>query len=117
MSLEIRIFPNASKITRITPLFKAGDSEKISTYRPISVFPCFSKILERIMYNRLHKFSTEEKLLHQKQFGFQTGRSTEHAIVKLSDQIYDSFERNHYTLGVFIDLSTAFDTVDHSTLI
>ena len=69
------------------------------------------------MYNRLQKYLTTEKLLYLKQFGFQTGLSTEHAIVKLVDQIYESFEKDHYTLGVFIDLSKAFETVDHTILI
>ena len=69
------------------------------------------------MYNRLYKYLTTEKLLYSKQFGFQTGLSTEHAIVQLVDQIYKSFEKDHYTLGVFIDLSKAFDTVDHTILI
>ena len=69
------------------------------------------------MYNRLYKYLTIEKLLYSKQFGFQTGLSTEHAIVKLVDQIYESFEKDHYTLGVFIDLSKAFDIVDHTILI
>ena len=68
------------------------------------------------MYNRLYKYLTTEKL-YSKQFGFQTGLSTEHAIVKLVDQIYKSFEEDHYTLGVLMDLSKAFDTVDRALLI
>ena len=66
------------------------------------------------MYNRLYKYLTTEKLLYSKQFGFQTGLSTEHAIVKLVDQIYKSFEKDSYTLGVFIYLSKVFETVDHT---
>ena len=69
------------------------------------------------MYNRLYKYLTTEKLLYSEQFGFQTGLSTEHVIVKLVDQIYESFEKYHYTLGVFIDLLKAFDAVDHTILI
>ena len=69
------------------------------------------------MYNRLYKYLTTEKLLYSKQFGFQTGLSTEHAIVKLVDQIYKSFEKDHYIPGFFIDLSKGFDTVDHTILI
>ena len=73
--------------------------------------------MERIIYNRLYKYLTTEKLHYSKQFGFQTGLSTEHGIVKLVDQIYESFEKDHHTLGVFIDLSKAFNTVDQTILI
>ena len=83
------------------------------TIDPSPFFPV-SKILERIMYNRLYKYLITEKRLYSKQFGFQTGLSTEHAIVKLVDQIYKSFEKDSYTLGVFIYLSKVFETVDHT---
>ena len=59
----------------------------------------------------------EEKLLYSKQFGFQKHHSTDHAIVHLVDQIYESFENDNYTLGASIDLSKVFDTVDHSILL
>ena len=113
-TIEKGVFPDALKIARVTPPFKGGNPTDINNYRPISVLPCFSKILEGIMYNRLYKYLTTEKLLYSKQFGFQTCLSTEHAVVKLVDQIYKSPEKDQYAIGVFIDLSKAFDTVDHT---
>ena len=70
-SLKDGIFPDRLKIARITPIFKSGDNSLISNYRPISVLPAFSKILERIMHNRLFSYFKDNKLLFSKQFGFQ----------------------------------------------
>ena len=113
MSLAKRIFPDDLVIARVTPVFKAGNENEVGSYRLISILPCFSKILERIMYNRLFKYLTTNEILYKKQFGFQEGHSTEHAIMQLIDNINNSCEKNHFILGVFIDLSKAFDTVDH----
>ena len=117
LSLAKGIFPDDLKIARVTPVFKAGNENEVGNYRPISILPCFSKILERIMYNRLFKYLTTNEILYKKQFGFQEGHSTKHAIMQLIDNINNSFEKNHFALGVFIDLSKAFDTVDHYILI
>ena len=111
------IFPDSLKIAKVTPVYKSGDNSSLSNYRPISVLPCFSKMLERIMYRRLYSYLQENKILYSKQFGFQTGHSTDHAIIQLVEQIYENFEENKYTLGVFIDLAKAFDTADHKILL
>ena len=113
LSLENGILPEKLKIAEVTPLSKNGDPENITNYRPKSVLPCFSKVLERIIYNRLCKCLCEEKLLLSKPFRFQKGHSTDHAMVYLADQICKSFENDNYTFRVFIDLSKAFDIVNH----
>ena len=66
------------------------------------------------MYNRVYNYLNSNSLLFHKQFGFGTGHSTDHALIELIHNIYDYFNQNKYTLGVFIDLTKAFDTVDHN---
>ncbi|XP_065660400.1 uncharacterized protein LOC136084231 [Hydra vulgaris] len=110
LSLKSGHIPDKLKIAKITPIFKSGDETNISNYRPISVLPCFSKLIERIMYNRLYKYLSENKILYNNQYGFKKNHSTDHAIVELVKHISNGFNSDCYTIGVFIDLSKAFDT-------
>ena len=80
LSIVKGIFPDDPKLAKVTPIYKAGNSDNVSNYRPISVLPSFSEILERIMYNCLQKYLKNQNILYDKQFGFQTSHSTDHAI-------------------------------------
>ena len=82
LSLKSGTFPEKMKIARVTPGFKSGNTSLMTNYGPIYVLPCFSKMLERIMYSRLYKYLTENNLLYCKQFGFQKGHSPQHAILQ-----------------------------------
>ena len=63
LSIEKGVVPDDLKIARVTPIYKGEDNSDVSNYRPIFILPCFSKILERIMYNRLYKYSIENNIL------------------------------------------------------
>ena len=107
ISLQTGVFPEEMKIPRVTLIFKGGEVSDLGNYRPISVLCCFSKFLEKIMYNLLYKHLLNNNILYKKQFGFQENYSTDHAIIQPDDQISNSFEKNHFTFGAFMDLPKA----------
>ena len=87
LRIEKGIFTDQIKIAKVTPLFKKGDNALMDNYRAISVLPSFSKILERIICNRLYSFFSENNIFYKKQFGFQKQHSSDHAIIYLVDKI------------------------------
>ena len=97
LSIVKRIFPDDLKIAHVTPVFKGGDEKDLENYRPISVLPCFSKILEKIMYTILYNHLIKNNILYSKPFGFQKGHSTEHDLIQLINQINNNFENNKFT--------------------
>ena len=117
VSLFTGIFPDNMKLAKVTPIFKSDDRAMPNNYRPISVLPVFSKILEKIMHKRLSTYLTKFDLLTHNQYGFRENHSTYMALINLIDRISEEIENNHVTLGIFIDLSKAFDTINHKILI
>jgi len=109
--------PEALKIAKVYPVYKSGDKSNICNYRPISVLPSFSKIYEKLVYNRLINYLEKHSILNSCQFGFRSSRSTAMAVLEMTDKISEAIDKNQFSIGVFIDLSKAFDTLDHNILL
>jgi hypothetical protein len=116
-SLEQGIFPNDLKEGKILPIFKSGDTERVENYRPISILNVISKIFERVVLNRLLKHLEEINFICDEQHGFQKGKSTKTAIVSLVERLIDIIDSGDKAAAIFIDLSKAFDCVNHRTLL
>ena len=116
-SLSTETFPDKLKIAKIVPIYKSDDRLLVNNYRPISFLQFFSKILERMMYNRLLKFLNDNNIQINNQYGFREGHSTYMALLRMVNDITKEMDNKNFAIGIFIDLSKAFDTVDHSLLI
>ena len=97
------IFPEELKLARVVPIFKFGDSSNINNNRPISIFPFFSKIYERLMYNNVFNFMNEKELIYKYQFGFRQKHSTQQAIITLVDKITKSLDSGDIIIELFLD--------------
>ena len=116
-SLSQGIFPTCMKLAEVVPLYKGKDRNEKSNYRPISLLLTISKVLEKIMYKRVYRFLNNMNQFYYSQYGFRTGHSCNQAICELVGEITKNTEKNWTTVYVFLDLSKAFDTLEHSTVI
>ena len=117
LSIKEGIFPQKMKLAKVIPIFKKGSKLCVENYRPISLLPVFSKILERLICNRLVSFLNECNILYDKQFGFRMNHSTSHATSYLSSKLYNALDESEKAVSVFMDLSKAFDTLDLKILL
>lgn len=115
--LNAGIFPDALKIASVVPIFKKGEVDDVSNYRPISLLPIISKILEKVIKNQIVEYLESYNLFNKTQFGFRTKLSTTDAILNYTTYTLDCFERGMYSASIFCDLSKAFDCVSHELLL
>lgn len=116
-SFSSGIFPDLLKIAKIVPIFKKGNANNISNFRPIALLSVFSKIIEKILAKRLLSFLKSENILSPHQYGFLEGKSTTSALLKILNYIYQNIDQNNEVIAIFIDLTKAFDCVDHKILL
>ncbi len=115
-SIVTGTFPETSKHTLVTPLHIKGDADDYNNYRPISLLPIFSKVLEKVVATHLVEY-LEIKLLSKNQHGFRPKLCTTTALTVLSDRIYNTMENQRITLLTLCDLFEAFDSVSHNILL
>ena len=113
---EIGKYPMALKVAKVIVLFKKGDKYQPNNYRPISLLSCFNKIFEKLLCKRLVKFLEVNKILFEYQYGFRKLYSTSQALIEFTDIIIKFLDEGQYCMSIFVDLTKAFDTVDHEIL-
>jgi len=116
-SIKTGVVPDIFKISQVTPVYKNGLMTEPGNYRPIAVLSPFSKVLERLVHDQLYSFLEKKEILYKYQFGFRKNFSTEQAILEVTDKLKEAIDKKKISCGVFLDLSKAFDTVNHKILL
>ena len=116
-SLSVCVFPKIWKSAIVMPLFKKGNTNLCSNYRPISLLSCVGKLMERVVYKHMYNHLINNNLIYEKQSGFLKGHSTVFQLLDIYHQIAQSLDTKCYTCIVFCDISKAFDRVWHKGLL
>ena len=114
--LNTGIFPDKLKIAKVIPIYKKCDPKLFENYRPISLLPTISKVLEKIIHKQLSSYLDEYGIFFPNQYGFRPKHSTEYAALELIDRIINKMDSNEIPIDIILDLSKAFDTIDHTIL-
>ena len=117
MSLEQGIFPDLMKKAEVIPLYKGKERDLCMNYRPILLLLTISKILEKIMYKRTYDFLDGNRQFYNSQYGFRSKHSCENAICELVGHVVKGHGKKEHTAAIFLDLSKAFDMLNHKILL
>ena len=118
LSFDQGVFPRELKLANVIPLYKADDPCSFNNYRPVSLMCVLSKVFEKVMYNRLVEYLVD--MLHNlndKQFGFRKLHSSYMALMALMDKSIDTPEKGEFLVGIFLNFSKAFDTINHDIML
>lgn len=116
-SLENGVVPGEWKAANVSPIFKSGDKTSVHNYRPISILPVVAKVFEKFVHQQLYVYLQKHKILHQAQSGFRPGHTTQDVIVASVDDWRRGLDDNHLVAVVLVDLSKAFNSVNHDLLL
>ena len=116
-SINTGIFPDRLKLAKIIPIHKKNDLHVIENYRPISLLPAISKVFEKIIFYQVSQYFLKNNYLCESQYGFRQNFSTEHAILEIVDRVACELDRGNTPIAIFLDLSKAFDTLNHTILL
>ena len=116
LSLTSATVPDDFKLARVLPIYKKGNRNYEGNYRPVSILPVASKVLEKIVYNQMHTYLEQNNLIYAFQSGFRSAHSTDTALTYLADKLGANMDEGLYTGMVLMDLQKAFDTVDYTIL-
>jgi len=117
VKLSTGIFPTRLKFSQITPFFEKDNKTEISNYRPISLLTSFSKVFEKIIYNRLYHNVISNNILAKEQYSFRNNSSTDVASYNLINNILKALNNKMRVGGIFCDLTKASDYVNHNILL
>jgi hypothetical protein len=115
--VSMGVYPSLLKIAKVIPLYKKGPKDECSNYRPISLLMHINKVFEKLIHKRLYSFLQKNNVLNQNQYGFRKNSSTAFAIYDLIENKLKNLDENLYTCALYVDLSKAFDTVNHCILL